>query len=166
MRKKPSVLPSHSRTIRPNCVSWENVPLVSDAPHCQTLMQFYLRTSHRDHFLKSIAFLQNASAVPYAQALKILGQFGDAFKAEVDSFSGSHSLREVEHLVNELTQVPDVMRTFFGRTPVVKPLETKALQAIKDMVCGYYRQLRESIARPSQSQSKCSSCSGLFARRK
>ncbi len=98
-----------------------------------------------DYFLKSIAFLQNASADSHTHAIEILRQFGDDFRMEIDSFSGSHSLIEIENLVVELTRVPDVMRSFFDRTPTVRPMEAKALQAIKDMVCGYYRQLHTSI---------------------
>ena len=115
-----------------------DVYIVSATPPSEELPQL---TS----FLKSIAFLQNANAGSRAHATDILRQFGDAFKAEVDSFSGGHSLCEVENLVIELTRVPDVMRSFLGRTPIVKPMEAKALKAIKDMVCGYYRQLRAVI---------------------
>jgi hypothetical protein len=102
-------------------------------------------TTPTDHGLKSIAFLQAASALSGDHAIKILEQFGALLKAEIDAFSGSRPLREIEILVNELTRVPDAVRSFFETTTVTKPAEMKILKAIKDMMCGYLRQVRNAV---------------------
>ena len=69
--------------------------------------------SPTNNFLRSIAFLQEASTASRTEAMGILERFGKLLKAEIDSFSGSHSPLEVEKLVKELASVPGVMRSFF-----------------------------------------------------
>jgi hypothetical protein len=103
--------------------------------------------------LKCIAFLQGASPDSAEHAFKILERFGTLLKREVDAFSGSHSLQEIEALVKQLARVPAVVRSFAKRVPALKPAEGKILKAMNHLVSGYLSQLRttiEQVERKSQ----------------
>jgi hypothetical protein len=106
-----------------------------------------------DRALKCIAFLQGASPDSAEHAFKILERFGTLLKREVDAFSGSHSLQEIEALVKQLARVPAVVRSFAKRVPALKPAEGKILKAMNHLVSGYLSQLRttiEQVERKSQ----------------
>src|SRR5207249_5867393 len=78
-------------------------------------------------------------------AFKILERFGSLLKTEVDGFSGSHSLGEIEAFVNELAQVPAVVRSFVKRVPALKSAEEKILKGVKHLISGYLSQLHTTI---------------------
>src|SRR5439155_27362994 len=70
--------------------------------------------------LMSIAFLQGARPHSADDAFKILERVGTLLNTEVDAFSGSHSLQEIELLVKQLAPVPAVVRLFIKRMPALK----------------------------------------------
>jgi hypothetical protein len=110
------------------------------------------QSKHRP--LKSIAFLRSASPDSADHAFKILEQFGTLLKREVDAFSGSHSLKEIEALVNQLARVPAVVRSFFKRVPALKSAEKKILKAVNHLVSGYFSQLRTTIEQVERKSEK------------
>jgi hypothetical protein len=107
-----------------------------------------------DRPLKSIAFLQGASPDSADHAFKIVERFGSLLKTEVDAFGGSHSLQEIEALVNQLARVPAVVRSFVKRVPALKPAEGKILKAVNHLVSGYFSQLRTTIEQVERKSEK------------
>jgi hypothetical protein len=99
----------------------------------------------KDRPLASIGFLSAANAVSPDHAAKVLGEFSRLLKAEVDAFSGDRTPRELENLVNELARVPDVVRSFFRRTPVAEQSAAKIVGSTRVMVCRCLGQLRTSV---------------------
>jgi hypothetical protein len=104
--------------------------------------------------LKSVKFLQSAVAASVGRAFKILERFGELLKAEVDAFSGSRTLEEIDALVSELARIPDEIRSFVRRSPAAKPGLPKILKGAESMVGGVLRQLRTSIEQVDQKSEK------------
>jgi hypothetical protein len=100
------------------------------------------------YHLKSIAFLQAASAISPTHAIDAVRKFGALLKEEVDALSGDNSCQDLETLVNELARVPSEVRSFVRKTipkPVVNDIEKKLLHGIKVLVGSIYKQLRTAI---------------------
>jgi hypothetical protein len=99
-----------------------------------------------DVVLRAIEHLRTAEALSAQHAMKVLEEFVDSLKKEVETFSEApHSMQVFERFANEVATAPGVVQAFLQRAPGTKQVARNLVKTARDMVADVLTQIRNGI---------------------
>lgn len=94
---------------------------------------------------KSMPFLQASDPASPQHAIKLMEQFLQMLKADVDGFSGKHSMAEWEAYIRTLATAPHALKVFLARSPDLAPFAGNLIASVSTMARDAVVQVRKGI---------------------
>jgi uncharacterized protein DUF4236 len=95
---------------------------------------------------KSLPFLQASDPASPQHAIKLMEQFIQMLKADVEGFGkAKHSMAEWEAYIRTLASAPGVLRVFLARSPDLAPFASNLIASVSTMTRDAVAQVRKSI---------------------
>jgi DNA polymerase III epsilon subunit-like protein len=93
----------------------------------------------------SIRFLREANAESAEQAIAMMQRFVVMLKADLDSFSGTHTIPEWEAFIRTAATTPSVVREFVDRAPGMAQFASRLVEPVAGMAHQVVEQLRGAL---------------------
>jgi hypothetical protein len=103
--------------------------------------------SEANRQLRSLALLHDADPDSPQDALRVLELFVPSFTADINGFTGTREMDEVEAFIRELAVAPQTVRAFFDRTPGMERFSDGLVQSIAASAHGAVEQIIGSLER-------------------